>query len=212
MRRERIVPYGGLAFVVIASLLLMMIVLRSPDTHGHFWRVLPRDYNRTPVGDIGEADLRAILADLPPFAFPPPSKAAASAPAAGHDMAGMESSTSAQSGQAEPQMAGMDSSGSAQRDADVQKITLTESEYAISPDRLALKVGVPVELTVTNTGKQAHGLWIPEFGIAEDIRSGKTKVFRFTPDKPGRIRYVCSYSLCGTEAEHARMVGFLTVR
>ena len=194
MRRERIVPYGGLAFVVIASLLLMTIVLRSPDTHGHFWRVLPRDYTRTPVGDIGEADLRAILAELPPFAFPAPSRAAAGAPEGGHDMAGMESSASAQSG------------------ADVQKMTLTESEYAIAPDRLTLKVGVPVELTVANAGKQAHGLWMPEFGIAQDIRSGKTQVFRFTPDTPGRFRYVCSYSLCGTEAEHGRMVGFLSVQ
>jgi len=197
MRREHIVPYTGLTVIVSAALGLVTIVARSPDTHGHFWHSVPAAYTRTQVGAIDPADLPAILANLPPFAFPAPNKAVAAAPQAGHNMANMGSTAPAQR--------------EAGKQADIQKITLTEREYGIEPARLTLKVGVPVELTVVNQGKQVHGLWMPEFGIAEDIRSGKTKVFRFTPDKPGRFRYVCSYSLCGTEEQHGKMVGFLTI-
>lgn len=197
MRREYIVPYTGVTVIVSAALGLVTIVARSPDTHGHFWHSVPATYTRTQVGAIAPADLPAILANLPPFAFPAPNKPVAVVPQAGHSMANMGSAAPAQS--------------QAGTQADIQKITLTESEYGIEPARLTLKIGVPVELTVVNTGKQVHGIWIPEFGIAEDIRSGKTKVFRFTPDKPGRVRYVCSYSLCGTEEQHGKMVGFLTI-
>lgn len=197
MRREHIVPYAGMIVIVSAALGLVTIVARSPDTHGHFWHSVPATYTRTQVGEIAPADLPAILANLPPFAFPAPNNAVAAAPQTRHSMANMDAAAPAQ--------------GGAGQQADIQKITLTESEYGIEPARLTLKVGVPVELTVMNTGKQVHGIWIPEFGIAEDIRSGKTKVFRFTPDKPGRLRYVCSYSLCGTEEQHGKMVGFLTI-
>jgi heme/copper-type cytochrome/quinol oxidase subunit 2 len=198
MRREQIVPYTGVTVIVSAALALVTIVARSPDTHGHFWHSVPATYTRTQVGAIAPADLPAILANLPPFGFPAPDKVGAAASHAGHTMANMGSAAPAQSETGEQ--------------TDIQKITLTEREYGIEPTRLTLKMGVRVELTVVNHGKQVHGIWMPEFGIAEDIRSGKTKVFRFTPDKPGRFRYVCSYSLCGTEEQHGKMVGFLIIQ
>jgi heme/copper-type cytochrome/quinol oxidase subunit 2 len=210
MMRERIVPYGGLTFVVAAALMLGTIIARSPDTHGHLWHSLPAGYDRTPLDTIEPADLDAIEAELLPFTFPTP-------PAGGEQPAA--------AGPAEPADAtgSADAAGSAPEGGEVQRITLIETEYAIAPDMgemmtgmidegLTLKLGVPVELTVTNEGKQTHGLWMADFGIYEDIRSGKTAVFKFTPDKPGRFRFTCSYSLCGSEEEHARMVGFLTVQ
>lgn len=193
MTRERMVPYGGLAFIVVAALTLATLIIRTPDTHGHLWRTLPADYDRTPVDDMAPADLQVVLADLPPFSFPKPEKVAARVEEAGDKAA---------------------DTGSAQvaaAEQEAQEAEIVQTEFAITPDRLTLKVGVPVEMTVKNEGKQVHGLWMPDFGIAEDIRSGRTEVFRFTPDKPGRFRYTCSYSLCGTEKQHAQMAGFLTV-
>jgi heme/copper-type cytochrome/quinol oxidase subunit 2 len=94
----------------------------------------------------------------------------------------------------------------------VQQITFSQFEYGFDPARIELQVRVPVELTVANEGDQVHGIWIPDYAISDDIRSGKTKTFTFTPEETGRIRYTCSYNLCGTEDEHAQMKGFITVK
>lgn len=199
MIRERMVPLGGLVFVVAAALMLATIIARAPYTHGNLWRWLPSDYARTPVSVIGEVDLEAIVAELPPFEFPAPS-GAQQAQKTGNSTGGGHGEMG---GMAAPVDSGP---------AEVQKVTLTQKEFGFTPDRLTLKVGVPVELTLKNEGEQVHGLWIPEFGISDEVRKGRSEVFKFTPEKPGRIRYVCSYNLCGTEEEHARMVGFVTVR
>lgn len=188
--RVRSVPIAWLSVVVSVPVLLAAIVSRNPDTHGHLWPTLPDHYHRTPVDTVRPIDLEAVLADLPPFEFPRPALLAAAA--------------------SQEATAGMGRLMPAAEE--VQEVTLVETEYGIGPDRVEVRVGVPVVLTVINEGDQVHGLWLPEVGIAEDIRSGKSQTFRFTPEKPGRFRYMCSYALCGTDEEHARMVGFLTVR
>ena len=204
MTGERVVPRAVLGFVVVAPLVLATVIARSPDTHGHTWQTFHPDYARTPLDTVGEADLDRTLADLAPFSFPAPPR-----PQVAASVADRAPAPAAMTGM--PGMAAMARPAPA-AEAAVQKIALATSEYAIAPANLEVKAGVPVELTVTNEGKQVHGVWMPEFGIAQDIRPGKTQVFKFTPDKPGRFRYVCSYNLCGTDEQHARMVGFMTVR
>ncbi len=97
------------------------------------------------------------------------------------------------------------------RQAQPQLVNLVEYEFGFDMDRIKVQAGVPVELSVTNEGDQVHGIWIPDLAIMDDIRSGKSKVFKFTPEKPGRFRFTCSYNLCGTEEEHAQMKGFIEV-
>jgi heme/copper-type cytochrome/quinol oxidase subunit 2 len=196
------VGVSGLVFVVVTSSLLSAVIVRSPQTHDHIARSLRHDYARTPLDSVEAADLPAILADLPEFSFPDLVKVAA---AQGPPAAGETAHTAGD----EHNLA---EHATATQQLQMQTITLRQSEYGFDPDRVELQAGVPVELTVTNEGEQVHGIWVPDLAIMEDIRSGKTKVFTFTPEKAGRIPFTCSYNLCGTEEEHAQMKGFITVR
>jgi heme/copper-type cytochrome/quinol oxidase subunit 2 len=184
------VGFGGLAFVVVTALGLGTIIMRGPWTHDNIDPTLRESYARTPLDSVGEMDLVAVLKDLPEFSFPASSSFAAVSASGDSDEA----------------------AHTASEDAEPQKVTLVESEYQFEPARIELKAGAPVELTLKNEGKQVHGLWIPDFAIMDDVRSGKSKTFTFIPEKPGRYRHTCSYNLCGTDEEHARMKGFITVK
>lgn len=181
---RRSVGYILLIAVVATFLFLGAIVMRSPNTHDHIYPTLRPSYDRTPVGLIGPTDLDAITADLAPFKFPERQTVAlgATGPA-----------------------------GDAPVAAEPVQVMLNTLEYAIDPSRVELAAGTPVELTVMNEGSQVHGIWIPDFGIKQNIRSGKTKEFTFTPEQVGRVRFECSYNLCGTPEEHAQMTGYFTV-
>lgn len=50
-----VVPLAGLLIVVtLASVLIGVIVLRSPDTHGNLWETVPVGYTRTSVTLVGQ--------------------------------------------------------------------------------------------------------------------------------------------------------------
>ncbi|MEE8442159.1 MAG: cupredoxin domain-containing protein [Dehalococcoidia bacterium] len=198
----RLIGFGGVAFVVVTASLLSTIVLRDPQTHDHIAASLRAGYDRTPLDSVGATNLPAILVDLPDFSFPAPPVVAA-APTG-------ESNSEATHIADEEQSDGEE--GIPTEEPQVQKITLRQFEFGFGPERIELAVGVPVELTVMNEGDQVHGIWIPDFAISEDIRSGKTKVFTFTPEEAARFRFTCSYNLCGTDEEHAQMKGFITVK
>lgn len=184
-------PYILLAAVVVAAVGLASVIVRNPDTHGHLWGSVPYAYHRTPVEEVPASDLKSVQAKLVPFSFPTPQSVQASG------MAGMP---------------GMEDASQAAAGADtVQRVVLTQMEYGFDIPEVRLKPGVPVELVVVNVGKQVHGIWVPDFAISEEIRSGKTRTFKFTPKTAGRIRFTCSYNLCGTDEEHARMVGYFVI-
>lgn len=198
----RAVGFSGLAFVVAVSSLLSAVIVRGPQTHDHIAASLRDSYDRTPLDPMNGSDLASILADLPDFSFPAqpvlvavpgvlPVDEAAHTIGDEHDEADNEA---------------------AAQQPPTQKLTLTTSEFGFDPSRVELQVGVPVELTVLNDGDQVHGIWIPDYAISADIRSGKSKTFTFTPEQSGRIRFTCNYNLCGTEEEHAQMTGFITVK
>lgn len=198
----RVVGLSGLAFVVVISLLLSTVIIRGPQTHDHIAATLRDSYDRTPLDSIEDSDLTTILADLPEFSFPAqPVLVAAPGVSpingAAHTAGDEHSEADHEAEAQQPQ---------------VRKLTLTQFEFGFDPSRVELQVGVPVELTVSNEGDQVHGIWIPEYAISADIRSGKSKTFLFTPEQSGRIRFTCSYNLCGTEEEHAKMSGFITVK
>ncbi len=199
----RMVGFGGLAFVVATSSLLSAVIVRSPQTHDHIASSLSPEYIRTSLDSIGPADLTAIIADLPRFSFPePPQLVAASALFSASSAEGSGDQTAPVNGTVE---------STAQQQPKVQEIAFDQFEFEFSQERIELKVGVPVKLTLTNQGDQVQGLWIPEFAIMADIRSGKNKEFTFIPEKSGRFRFTCSYNLCGTEEEHAQMKGYIIV-
>lgn len=185
----RTVGYASMTFILVVPIILGTVIMRSPRTHDHISNTLRSGYTRTPLDNIEATDLDITLADLPRFSFaewsPPRS--------AGDEIVSRpdaESDTKA---------------------TEVMKITMRQFEYGLDVDAVELKVGVPVELTVVNDGDQVHGIWIPDFAISDDLRSGKTKVFEFTPEKTGRIRFSCNYNLCGTDEEHAKMAGSFIV-
>lgn len=198
----RMIGFGGMAFVVVTVSLLSAIVMCGPQTHDHIAASLRASYDRTPLDFVEASDLTTILVDLPEFSFPEPVQVVAVPPVPqAADMAHMPGDEHSPA-----------EHGIVAQELQVQKITLRQFEFGFAPDRIELQVGVPVELTVVNEGDQVHGIWIPDFALSDDIRSGKTKVFTFIPEKTGRIRFTCSYNLCGTEEEHAQMKGFITVK
>lgn len=179
---SRIIGFVGMGFVALAALMLSVIIIRSPDTHHNLAPALRADYARSPTDSIEVAHLEDTLARLPEFTFPAPSPLTA----ADGDLAGSDH-------------------------GELHKITVRQFEFGYDPIQIELEAGASVELTVVNEGNQVHGIWIPELGISEDIRSGRSMTFTFVVEKAGRIRFGCNYSLCGSEEEHAQMDGEIVV-
>jgi len=83
------------------------------------------------------------------------------------------------------------SSGSSQR----VQLELTDRGYV--PQRLAVKHGVPVELTVINNEAWSciQAFVIPSLNIRRTIPPGESTVITFTPNKPGKISFTCSMGM-----------------
>jgi plastocyanin len=77
---------------------------------------------------------------------------------------------------------------------EVQRLTVVMKEFAFEPKVITLKRGVPVELTLVNEGARRHDFSIVgEWSLESDvIASGEKQVLRFTPERAGRFRLVCS--------------------
>jgi plastocyanin domain-containing protein len=102
----------------------------------------------------------------------------------------------------------------AEQSGDVQKVTLTTHTYYFEPNRIVVKVGVPVELTIKNNSMVVpHNFTLkaPDAGIDIDRGVGMLKgsaVVEFTPIKPGEYEFICgkgSHMMKG-------MTGVLVVR
>ncbi len=92
----------------------------------------------------------------------------------------------------EPYVAPIDSDG-------VQRIHLVGGSYFFEPERIQVKVGVPVELIVRKEpGLAPHDLVIRseimQLDIEEELER-EEKVIRFTPQIPGRLVFYCDKKL-----------------
>jgi plastocyanin domain-containing protein len=102
-------------------------------------------------------------------------------------------------------------------DADgVQRVELRGGSYYFSPDRIIVKVNVPVELRVKKEGGMVpHNIVMkaPEAGIAFDTPlTGDAKVIAFTPKKTGSFRFYCSKKLLFLKSHREKgMEGVLEV-
>lgn len=96
----------------------------------------------------------------------------------------------------------------------VQRVTVTTHSWYYDPNRVVVRRGVPVELTVRNRAFLVpHDLSIDakEAGIEVDVRVGlfyATKRVRFTPTTTGEFHFHCDVD------EHAKkgMTGVLVVQ
>ncbi len=73
-----------------------------------------------------------------------------------------------------------------------QKITVTGSNFAFSPNTITAKKGQKVTVTFKSDGG-FHDFAIDEFNVKSDIvGSGKSVDVSFTPDKTGTFEFYCS--------------------
>lgn len=79
----------------------------------------------------------------------------------------------------------------------VQKISLEILNNGYRPNRLQIRSGVPVELTLRSNKVYSCALafTIKSLGIREFLDATDTRVVRFTPEKPGMIPFSCSMGM-----------------
>lgn len=77
----------------------------------------------------------------------------------------------------------------------VQRVAIVARSFAFTPSRIAVKAGVPVELTLSKEPDVIPHSFVvaaAEAGIAVAEELGTTpKVVRFTPTKPGSYEFFC---------------------
>jgi cytochrome c oxidase subunit 2 len=74
-------------------------------------------------------------------------------------------------------------------------------------DDMHLPVGTPVTLHVTSADV-IHSFWVPEVRIKADMVPGLVQTLRFTPQKTGTYRIICT-EFCGVS--HGNMVAKMTI-
>ena len=74
-------------------------------------------------------------------------------------------------------------------------ITIVAKRFAFTPDRVTVKKGEPVTLSL-QSADVVHGLAIKELGIKTDIPKGRETVITFTPQSAGTFEGKCSH-FCG---------------
>ena len=79
--------------------------------------------------------------------------------------------------------------------------------FTFTPDRITLKIGVPVVFEVT-TADVLMGFSVPDFAVRADILPGKVAAVRLVPDKLGTFTFLCDV-FCGSG--HETMSGTITV-
>lgn len=78
-----------------------------------------------------------------------------------------------------------------------QRIVITVTRNGFEPASVHLKAGQPVRLVVTRTVERtcATDIVVSEFGIKKPLPLNKPVDVRFTPRKPGAIRYACAMDM-----------------
>jgi uncharacterized cupredoxin-like copper-binding protein len=102
-----------------------------------------------------------------------------------------------------------------------QTVTMSETEYRFSPNKLTLRRGEPYRLHLENRGKELHEFTAPEFIRSAEIHNpevlnadkteivvkpGEAKDLLFVPKAAGRYRFICA------DHDWAGMVGKITVK
>jgi cytochrome c oxidase subunit II len=88
-----------------------------------------------------------------------------------------------------------------------QVISITAKKFEFSPNKIALKKGVPVVLAFTSLDR-LHGFSCPGLGLRADIPPKKITRLRLVPDKTGTFPFHCDV-FCGSG--HEDMGGTITV-
>lgn len=88
-----------------------------------------------------------------------------------------------------------------------QEIRVLAKQYEFIPNRIAVKLNVPVRLIITSADVY-HGFAIDDFKIDATIEKGKETIITFTPKKTGTYVFYCSI-FCGVG--HRDMRGLLIV-
>lgn len=97
---------------------------------------------------------------------------------------------------------------------DVQRITVTTHSYWFDPNRIVVRRGIPVELTVKNGAffvPHDFSCQAKEAGIDVDVKVGVfygSKTVRFTPTKAGEYHFHCDVGEHGEKG----MTGMLVVK
>ena len=75
----------------------------------------------------------------------------------------------------------------------VQKVTVSGSEFVFTPSAITLKKGQPAEITFKNMGAFPHNLTISALNIkTKTIQPGEQDTIQFIPDKTGQFTFMCT--------------------
>lgn len=87
------------------------------------------------------------------------------------------------------------------------EFSITAGDGRFSPNRIEVRVGDLVRLTITSTDI-AHSFAIDEYRIVRRIPANGTTTFEFRADRAGTFRFYCNLS----DDSHGPMEGQLVVR
>ncbi len=91
-------------------------------------------------------------------------------------------------------------------------IKIETTDWGWIPEVITIETGETITLEITNTGRMPHGIWIPELGINEGVRSGKTVLVDIVaPSNPAEFAIKCNDPECGTMEQHNGMAAMLTI-
>lgn len=79
----------------------------------------------------------------------------------------------------------------------VQEVTITASNRGYTPNRIALKAGVPARIKLVTEGNPgcASVFIVPKYGIEKVLSQKGSEEFEFTPEAPGRITFSCGMGM-----------------
>ncbi|OQA03889.1 MAG: hypothetical protein BWY68_00604 [bacterium ADurb.Bin400] len=80
----------------------------------------------------------------------------------------------------------------------IQKVTIKiNDEYGYNPERLTIKKGIPVELTIENDGARGcvRAFVIPDVKVQAIIPVTGSKTLTFTPTKAGKLYFTCTMGM-----------------
>jgi len=100
----------------------------------------------------------------------------------------------------------------------VQRVEIIADSYSFTPDHFIVSLNVPVELTIRNKSWIVpHNFVLKDadagLDIKQDIPSGKSAVVKFTPARPGKLKFYCDKKLLFFKSHEDRgMKGVIEVK
>ena len=86
--------------------------------------------------------------------------------------------------------AGVDGNGSA---SSPQLVEVIAKDFSFVPAKLRGSVGVPIEITLKNTGQVSHTFTVDEFNVDTEIAAGEETTVTVVPPNPGEFNYYCRF-------------------